>query len=311
MTWLTWRLQRAEMLFLAAVALAISASLVISQSDVATRARLLTLQECIFPSPASSSTCNFSGGILYRLITTWIYTFNFLPLIVALLLALPIVTELENGTYRLAWTQSVTRRRWLWTKLGLLVVGGMGFAAILTLTFSWWSSPINKISGKLGQDWYDLGGILPFGYMLFALGLVMAIGVVFRRPIPAFALTTVLFVTARVVFIIWIRPHLKAPLTRAVNLGQPNDGWNISSYWVDASGNHLSFDQVRAICNPNQGVPNGIQVDCPAQHGLTMMERYHPASHYWPFQIMETGVFAAAGLALIAFAAWYILRRFE
>jgi hypothetical protein len=114
-----------------------------------------------------------------------------------------------------------------------------------------------------------------------------------------------------VVFIIWIRPHLKAPLTRAVNLGQPNDGWNISSYWVDASGNHLSFDQVRAICNPNQGVPNGIQVDCPAQHGLTMMEHYHPASHYWPFQFMETGIFAEAGVALIAFAAWYILRRFE
>jgi len=311
MTWLTWRLQRAEILFLGAIALAITASLIISQSDVATRARLLTLQECIVPTRDSSSVCNFSGGVLYRLITTWIFTFNFLPLIVALLLALPVVTELENGTYRLAWTQSVTRQRWLWTKLGLLVACGMGFAAILTISFGWWSSPINKIAGKLGQDWYDFGGILPFGYMLFAIGLMLTIGVVIRRPIPAFALTTVLFVAARELFILWIRPNLKAPLTRAVNLGKPNDGWNTSIFWVDATGNHLSFVQVRAICNPTHGDPNAIQAGCPAQHGLTMMERYHPASHYWPLQIMETGIFAAAGVALIAFAAWYILRRFE
>ena len=37
----------------------------------------------------------------------------------ALLLAAPFVIELDSGTYRLYWTQSITRRRWIVTKLGL------------------------------------------------------------------------------------------------------------------------------------------------------------------------------------------------
>ena len=40
------------------------------------------------------------------------------PGLIGVLLAAPFVLELENGTYRLAWTQSITRRRWIATKLG-------------------------------------------------------------------------------------------------------------------------------------------------------------------------------------------------
>jgi hypothetical protein len=31
------------------------------------------------------------------------------------------VLDLDNGTYRLFWTQSITRRRWIVTKLALSV----------------------------------------------------------------------------------------------------------------------------------------------------------------------------------------------
>ncbi len=39
--------------------------------------------------------------------------------LVGVLLAAPFVLDLENGTYRLYWTQSITRRRWIVTKLGV------------------------------------------------------------------------------------------------------------------------------------------------------------------------------------------------
>ena len=44
-----------------------------------------------------------------------------LPGIIGILWGAPLVAqELETGTYRLAWTQSVTRTRWLAVKLGVL-----------------------------------------------------------------------------------------------------------------------------------------------------------------------------------------------
>jgi LPXTG-motif cell wall-anchored protein len=38
---------------------------------------------------------------------------------------------------------------------------------------------------------------------------------------------------------------------------------------------------------------------------------YHPDSRYWSIQLIETGIFLAAGLALIGFAAWWVMRRVE
>jgi hypothetical protein len=36
---------------------------------------------------------------------------------------------------------------------------------------------------------------------------------------------------------------------------------------------------------------------------------YEPASKFWTMQAVETGLFGAAALALIAFAAWWARRR--
>jgi hypothetical protein len=36
---------------------------------------------------------------------------------------------------------------------------------------------------------------------------------------------------------------------------------------------------------------------------------YHPASHFWPLQLIEMALFGGAALALIAFAVWWTLRR--
>ena len=64
-----------------------------------------------------------------------------LPLLVGAFIGAPLVSrELEQGTYLLAWTQGVPRRRWLIAKLAML--GGLsvlGFAALAGL-MAWWSS---------------------------------------------------------------------------------------------------------------------------------------------------------------------------
>jgi hypothetical protein len=44
-----------------------------------------------------------------------------------------IAGELETGTFRLAWTQSITRTRWLVVKLGVVGLGSMAVAGLLSL----------------------------------------------------------------------------------------------------------------------------------------------------------------------------------
>jgi hypothetical protein len=57
--------------------------------------------------------------------------------------------ELEHGTWRLAFTQNVTRTRWLVTKLAFLA-GALYLVALgSSELFSWWRQPLNDIDGRL------------------------------------------------------------------------------------------------------------------------------------------------------------------
>ena len=50
--------------------------------------------------------------------------------------------EFETGTFRLAWTQGVTRTRWLAVKLGVVGAASMAVAGLLSLMVTWWGSPL-------------------------------------------------------------------------------------------------------------------------------------------------------------------------
>jgi hypothetical protein len=58
-----------------------------------------------------------------------------------------IAREFETGGFRLAWTQGVTRTRWLAVKLGLTGLASMSVAGLLSLMVTWWSSPIAAVDG--------------------------------------------------------------------------------------------------------------------------------------------------------------------
>ena len=125
MTWVSWRQQRTETLIAAGdsrcsrrcssrpgfhMASAydhdgLSACLGAAHGAAASRSSAFTA--------ASSRSSN-----LARLV-------QLVPGLIGVLLAAPFILELETGTYRLAWTQSITRRRWLAGKLGLTVAAAL------------------------------------------------------------------------------------------------------------------------------------------------------------------------------------------
>jgi hypothetical protein len=183
--------------------------------------------------------------------------------------------EFEAGTYRLAWTQSVTRTRWLAAKLGVLGLASMVVAGLLSLMVTWWSSPVDLANMNRYVS-FDQRDLVPVGYAAFAFALGATAGVVIRRTIPAMAATLVAFVAARLAFAHWVRPHLIAPVLRDFALsmatvggyGSSNGGpgnlianppdianaWVYQSQIVDTAGRPLSAAFVTRTC-PQLGVP--------------------------------------------------------
>ena len=67
------------------------------------------------------------------------------PALVGLFVGAPLLArELQHGTHRLAWTQSVTRRRWLLSKTLLLSLATALGAALLSALVMWWRQPSTR-----------------------------------------------------------------------------------------------------------------------------------------------------------------------
>jgi len=71
------------------------------------------------------------------------------PGLIGVLLATPLVLELDQGTYRLAWTQSITPRRWLTTRLGLLLLGVVLSGLVMIALATYWRHPLDSLGGHV------------------------------------------------------------------------------------------------------------------------------------------------------------------
>lgn len=315
MIWLTWRLQRAELILLGLILVGLGGLLLETHADVVAISNPLPAAECPTLLIGTEGVCPIETSRLYQLINQGLPWLNFLPLIAAVLLALPIVSELENGSYRLAWTQGITRRHWTQIKFGILLLCGVAFAAIFAAAFNWWSSPEDALRGRFSDDAYDFRGILPVGHTLFAIGLMMAAGVLLKRPIPALVIASVVYVGVRIPFMIWMRPRLVSPVIQPLSERRADEArnvWLIDSYWRDSAGKRLDPSDFFDFCFPPGIEPTReLREQCVADNGLVLIESYHPGSHYWPLQLIETAIFLGAGVALIGFAAWWMLKRVE
>jgi hypothetical protein len=189
-----------------------------------------------------------------------------------------IARELEGGTFRLAWTQGVTRSRWLLVKLGVVGLASMATAGLMSLMVTWWSSQADRVNMGLFST-FGQRDIAPIGYAAFAFVLGLTVGVMIRRTVPAMATTLVAFVVVRVLDNQYLLPHLLAPTRRsyALALGSSVAGYggqnggaaslfpgtpNIPNAWVlttditNKAGQSLTPDVVKATC-PRLGTDLG------------------------------------------------------
>jgi ABC-type transport system involved in multi-copper enzyme maturation permease subunit len=257
-------------------------------------------------------------------------TFLLMPMFLGMFWGAPLVArELEAGTHRLAWTQSVTRRRWILTKLAIIGGSTAAFAGLFTLGFWWWSHA-QVLTGwnSFEVGLFDLLGIVPIAYALFAVAVGVALGTLIRKTLPAVFTTLGIFVAVRIVFMAYIRRHylpaksISAPL--GADLPQLASGaWRLSEHIVDTAGRIVSTSSgvvvngvdVRYLAAHCPGISTKIgdlaskdaMVQCFSKLGLRTVVTYHPANQFWTFQAIEAGVFLLMTGLLVAL----VLRRIQ
>jgi hypothetical protein len=302
--WLSWRLQRTETFVALGIFALLAALLIPTGISMIDAYHHDGLGACL--SVTGSAHCMGEiGGFRQRFQplsdnATW---FTLVPGLIGVLLAAPFLYDLEHGTYRLAWTQSITRGRWLLGKLGLPILTALLAAGALTALFTWWRSPFAHLDGRLEHGTYDVTGTVVIGYTLFALGLALALGVLWRRVAPALMVAFVGYFAARILVDYRLRDHLVAPVhatwkgmlhqpasfanARVLNMVEIINGHRISL------GGGLSGGGVKFVTpNPGRAVFHAA---------------YIPVSDFWPLQLTETALFAGLALLLIAFATWRVL----
>ena len=133
-----------------------------------------------------------------------------IPALLGMFWGAPLVArEFESGTYRLAWTQSVTRRRWLSVRVALVGVAALIVAGLASWLVSWWFAPLDAVHmNRFAPSVFTARGIVAIGYAGFAFALGIATSTLTRRTLPAMAATLLAFIAARSVITLWVRPHL-------------------------------------------------------------------------------------------------------
>jgi hypothetical protein len=336
MTWLTWRQFRAAAAMTAAALAALAAVLALTgpglAHDYATGIAACTQSGC---ADSVRQFFNHHQGSFLAVSAVVLL----LPALLGLFWGAPLVTrELEAGTHRLVWNQSITRTRWLAVKLGLVGLAAMAAAGLGSLAVTWWSRPIDKTAQnfpKMAPLLFAARGIVPIGYAAFAFALGVTVGMLARRTLPAMAITLAVFVAVQVAMPLLVRPHLLPPTRSTVQITEANledftlrpDGrmrvsaraadtgaWVLSSHTVDPSGHAIdtippspSLSPSAGPCAPHQGLsPCLAEV---TRLGYRQQLTYQPSSRFWPFQWYETGIYTALTLGLAGFCFWRIRQR--
>jgi ABC-type transport system involved in multi-copper enzyme maturation permease subunit len=237
-----------------------------------------------------------------------------LPVLLGAFIAAPLLArEAEHGTNALVWTQTVTRRRWVLSKVGTVVGATVVLSAVVAALVTWWSGTTNTLDGnRFGGVQFDTQNVLPVAFTLFAVGLGLALGAAWRRVLPAVATTVGVYLAVRLAVAVYLRPHymtaVRIVTPASTDSSTPSGAWNISSSFVGPDGHTLSGRvQVPAACgtNPSRtGLPRCL--DRLGYHNVSFIQ---PASRYWTFQLIESAIFVALAVALVVFAITRTLRR--
>ena len=334
MTWLIWRQHRYEILAMLLGAAFIAIGLLYG-ADYVPRIRAELGVDTCRPLPTTNSNCailSTQASDLAQPFRWLVLSLFFVPAVVGSFVGGPLFSrDLERGTNRLVWTQSITRLRWSVTKL-LSILGVGVVAAALIASVGGRASVINgvqpyrfeqsvsfaidvatRVPSNPFQN-FDFEGPAFVGYVVFAVAIAAFIGTLSRRILVGMFAGLLLFGEVRL-GVYGLRPNYE-PLVAVVYSAAtptpqaevPAGAWVVRADYVDTEGRVVPQERVRTLLNDAYRPlpPRFDTLAYMADNGALQRVLYQPADRYWRFQWTEgllffvlTVGFSAAALALL------------
>jgi len=312
MAWVTWRQHRAQLVGALGLVVALALGALATRLPIQAAYHREALSDCL--PPASKSGCDIIVRHFESQFDTWVAALRglaVLPALAGLFVGAPLLArELEHDTHRFAWTQGVTRRRWLLSKTVLLAAATVASAAAASAIVMWWRSPFDTLEGRIAPSAFDVEGVVVPAYALFALAIGVLAGLVFRRSVAAMTATLVAFASTRLVVAELLRPHFLAPLHRVVIGADPipqTGGWVLNDTLVDAVGRQITAgrEDLAVLHAQHAGIdPQTYLVTL----GWKRVVAYQPAGRFWTFQLIEAGIFVTLAAAVVLATLWLVRR---
>ena len=339
MNWFTWRQHRKQFLIFGLLMAVFTTFVVLTgnhywstyQNALTTCAANPNAPGC---SDLSNSLLNTPTDGLIR-IGVVLGTFG-LPLLLGLFMGSPLLArEYEEGTNKLAWTQGVSRRKWLTTKLAWALGFALLYGIVLVVLVTWWSRTLNTLNSyRFVQGHFETQGLMPVAYSIFFTCVGFMTGAWFRKTLLSIGITFAVFVLCMAGFANWIRPHYITPITVTTAMGPgvidkkiPDGAWVLRRDIIDKNNkvfNSFDIGNMPAECQQltqNIRVPDGSHVarvkaeggdpvdDCLNTAGFHQIARYQPSYRYWDFQRIEAGIYLSFSILLIGATYWLVLKR--
>lgn len=320
MTWLAWRQLRAQLL-VTGVALAVLVAYLVVLGGQIRDGHHDAVAAC--GDACGSALRGFQAryqGRVQLLDALLVVT----PALLGMFWGAPLVArELETGTHRLVWNQSVSRRRWLLVRLAVGCAAAAAVTGLFSLLLTWAASPYDAVAAdRFTAVLFGTRNLVPVAYTCCAVVLGALAGLVLRRTVPAMALTALVFAAAQIAVPTVVRPHLVTPVHGAQPmsadtirnlsfLGEQADveGLRAPNVWVVSNSRLLTADGRTVDLDRYHGCLSGqfdAMAQCLAALDLHVDVAYHPGERYWRFQWLESLLFLASALALGGLALWRI-----
>lgn len=256
------------------------------------------------------------------------------PALIGAFWGAPLVArELETGTHRLVWNQSVPRRRWFTVKLTVAGLAAAIVGGVLGGLLTWAAAPVDQ--ARFSTVMFGARGLAPIGYAVFACTFGAVAGLVLRRTLPTMAVVFLAVIAVQFAVPNLLRPHFMPPSRVSVPMtaeaingarslgsitgGPVVGGLEIPGAWVTytskllrPNGRELSdaaFDECFSRA-PKTGASGtfGDTAVCLGRLDLHVDLAYQPNRRFWPFQWIELGLYLGLSAALALGGRWAVRR---
>jgi len=323
MAWPTWRQQRATLISVPAVLAAVSIFLLIFGLKI--HHDYAALVNCPLNPGGQSGACaklfsNFNS-------TDWplgnicAILMGLAPVLIGAFAGAPLLArELENGTFRYAWTQGFGRERQAIAKLALVGATLAVLAGAFAALFAWFSQPFlyTEQMNVLTETVFDTRGLVFPAFTLVAFAIGAFLGMLFRRIIPAMAATLGVYLALRLGAWAVRGQYPVTAVTGNADLFNgygtprlPGFPWILNTWYTGPGGKPANQSVVSKLLDQYQSNPHPklSLTRTLAQQGVTEWNRYIPLSRFWPMQFIEAGWLLVLALALMAATVWLVRRR--